>query len=187
MINNKIIGKIVIIFLGHLPNTLYFNLQYPIIHLMTKTLTIFNKMARYKGGKWLFGKIICWKAPYFATIKPQFIDLRPSYCEIKINKRRAVENHLHTVHAIAMANMCELCAGMVTEVTIPSSMRWIPTNMQINYIHKAKTDLRAIAQMTSPSSWDETQDLTVPVSVIDAAGKEVVNASITMRISARDR
>lgn len=151
---------------------------------MNKTLSFYNKLAKLPIGKWLFSKIICWKAPYFATIKPLFIDLKSGYCEIRVRKRRAIENHLRTVHAIAMANMCELSAGMLTEVSIPDQMRWIPIKMEINYLHKAKTDVRAIAEIDIPE-WQNDQDLLVPIKILDTHNQEVVNAIITMRVSLR--
>lgn len=152
---------------------------------MSNTLALYNKFIKFPAGKWLFAKIICWKAPYFGTIKPRFIELKPGYCEIKIRKRHAVENHLHTVHAIAIANMCELAAGMLTEVSIPKHMRWIPINMQINYLHKAKTDVHAIAKLDLPN-WQDQQDIPVLISVLDKNNQEVVNATITMRVSLRN-
>ena len=59
------------------------------------------------------------RAPYFGTIRPSFLDLQPKLCRVAMKKRRAVENHIGTVHALAMGNLCELAAGMCTEVTIP--------------------------------------------------------------------
>lgn len=149
---------------------------------MATTLEIFNKFAKFSSGKWLFSKLICWKAPYFNTIKPLFVELKPGYCEIKIKKRRAVENHLHGVHAIAMANLCELAAGMMTEVSIPNHLRWIPTHMEIAYLHKAKTNVKGIAKFELPH-WQDSQDIKVPVSVLDENNVEVVHADITMRVS----
>lgn len=151
---------------------------------MSKVISVYNALAKFRMGKWLFGKVICWKAPYFKTINPMFIDLRPGYCEIKIRKRRSVENHFRTVHAIAMANMCELAAGMLTEVSVPKNMCWIPINMQINYLHKAKTDVRAIAKIDLPT-WESDQDVIVPLKVLDDHNHEVVSATITMRVSLR--
>lgn len=151
---------------------------------MVKMLSAYNALAKFRMGKWLFSKAICWKAPYFGTIKPMFVDLKPGYCEIKIRKRRAVHNHLKTVHAIAMANVCELAAGTLTEVSIPSHMRWIPIHMQINYLRKAKTDVKAVAKLDLPT-WKDNQDMVVPVSVFDSSNQEVVNAMITMRVSLR--
>lgn len=153
---------------------------------MQKTLPLYNKLVKLPFGKYLFSKIICWTAPYFSTIKPIFIDLKPGYCEIMIRKRRAVENHIRTVHAIAIANMCELAAGLMTDVSIPQNMRWIPISMQINYLHKAKTDVRAIAKIALPDL-QNSQDVLVPVSVLDTNNEEVTSAVITMRVSMRNQ
>ena len=70
-------------------------------------------------GKALFSRIICFKAPYFATIGPRFEELRPGYARVSMRKRRRVTNHIGTVHAIAMCNLAELAAGTLTEISIP--------------------------------------------------------------------
>ena len=59
-----------------------------------------------------------------------------------MRKRRAVQNHIGTVHAIAMCNLAEMAAGTLTEISIPASMRWLPKGMQVQYLRKAETDVR---------------------------------------------
>src|SRR3990167_4658029 len=93
------------------------------------TLRIWQRLTSLPGGKWAFSRMICAKAPYFSTIRPEFVELRPGYCEVTIRKRRAVHNHIGTVHAIAMCNMAEVAAGIMTDVTIPATHRWIPKGM----------------------------------------------------------
>ena len=101
-----------------------------------------------------------------------------------IRKRRVVTNHIGTVHAIAMANLCEFVAGTMTEVSIPRSMRWIPRGMQIEYLGKADTDISA--EGTFPDiSEIEARDVVVPVDVTDRNGIRVVHADITMYVSPR--
>ncbi|WP_299018285.1 DUF4442 domain-containing protein [uncultured Photobacterium sp.] len=70
-------------------------------------------------------------APYFSTIKPQFLELKPGYTEVAIKKRRKVTNHINTVHAIAMCNMAELAGGIMTDVSVPTKCRWIPVGMTV--------------------------------------------------------
>ncbi|MFO0227548.1 MAG: DUF4442 domain-containing protein, partial [Gammaproteobacteria bacterium] len=41
-------------------------------------------------GRWLFSRIICLKAPYFASIRPLFHRLEPGICEVRFRRRRAV-------------------------------------------------------------------------------------------------
>jgi len=143
----------------------------------------YRRLSSLPFGKWLFAKLVCFNAPYFATIKPRFLELRPGLCQVSLRKRRAVHNHLKTVHAIAMANLCELAGGMLMEVSIPTSMRWIPRGMTIEYLKKAGTDVTATARLDK-SSWS-TGNVGVPVSVTDAQGVEVVRAVITMYVSDR--
>jgi acyl-coenzyme A thioesterase PaaI-like protein len=128
---------------------------------------------------------VCWRAPYFASVRPSITQLAPGHCEVRIAKRRRVHNHLGTVHAIAMANMCELAAGLATEVTIPTSLRWIPKGMTIEYLKKAATDLRAVCQLAETPAWRDGLELTLPVLVLDTSDTPVVEARIRMWITAR--
>jgi acyl-coenzyme A thioesterase PaaI-like protein len=148
------------------------------------TLRAWLRMQRSGFGRWLFARTVSRRAPYFGTIKPRFIELQPRLCRVSMRKRRAVENHIGTVHALAMGNLCELAAGMCTEVTIPTGMRWIPRGMTIEYLAKAETDVTATARLDK-NEWAGADNVGVPVSVHDANGKEVVRAVISMYVSPR--
>lgn len=148
-------------------------------------LAIWGRLAPLPGGKWLFSRIICLKAPYFSSVRPRFIDLRPGYCEVAIRKRRAVTNHLGTVHAIAMCNMAELAAGIMSEATVPSSHRWIPKGMSVEYLKKAGSDLNAVAELPVIPDFGAAAELPVPVTITDTRGEEVCRAVIRMWISPR--
>ena len=148
------------------------------------TLAKWRRLSGGAVGRWLFGRIVSLRAPYFATIAPRFLELRPGLCRVSMRKRRRVENHLGTVHALAMGNLVELAAGMVTEVTIPAAMRWIPRGMTIEYMKKALTGVTATARLDKPD-WGGAENTGVLVSVHDAGGVEVVRAVVTMYVSPR--
>ena len=97
-----------------------------------------------------------------------------------------VYNHLHTVHAIASCNAAEIAMGMLMEATVPTSHRWIPKSMNVQYLEKATTSLRAQARLDPPdfTSISEGAEIVVPVSVVDKAGTEVVHADITCWVTA---
>ena len=144
---------------------------------------------RLKGstsGRWLFSRFVCWRAPYFSSISPLFIELQSGRAVVSMRKRRKVKNHIGTVHAIAMANLCEIAAGTMTEVSIPQAMRWIPRGMTIRYLAKAQTAVTATATLPDISS-REPQDAIVSVDVTDISGVIVVHADITMYVSPRTR
>lgn len=102
---------------------------------------------------------------------------------MSLRKRRRVQNHIGTVHALAMGNLCELAAGMVTEVSLPGSMRWLPRGMTIEYLRKAESDVTATARLAKTEWSGAAENVAVPVSVVDTTGTEVVRAVITMYVS----
>ncbi len=148
---------------------------------------LYNKLSRLPAGRWLFSRAVCFQAPYFGSIRPTVTRLEQGACEVRMKKRRRVKNHIGTVHAIAMANACELAAGLVTTVSIPHDRRWIPKGMTIQYLRKATTDLEAKATLEATFDSPEPQDVVIPVDVIDAQGVVVVSARITMYVSLTPR
>lgn len=147
------------------------------------TLALFQSFSRYPLGKALFSRALCTKAPYFRSISPLVTELRPGHCEVRMRKRRAVTNHIGTVHAIAMCNMAELSGGLVTEVTVPATHRWIPKGMTVEYLKKAETDLVATARPLATVVPAGAGEYPVQVDVTDAAGTQVFRAVITMWVS----
>jgi uncharacterized protein (TIGR00369 family) len=137
-------------------------------------------------GKALFSRAVCFKAPYFGTISPRFAELQPGRARVSMRKRRAVQNHIGTVHAIAMCNLAELAAGTVTEISIPETMRWLPKGMTVEYLKKAETDVEATATLASVED-GAARDVPVTVELKDAAGELVCRAVITMWVAPRKR
>ena len=148
-------------------------------------LDLYQRFSRFPGGRWFFTRVVCFRAPYFGSIRPLFIDLQPGMARVSMKKRRSVQNHLGGVHALAMGNLCELAAGMMTEVTLPRNMRWIPREMTIQYLGQARSDLIAEARVEQ-REYNQKENIVVDVEVTDQAGAAVVRAKITMYISPRD-
>ena len=153
---------------------------------VTPLLAMYGKFKRYPFGEWLFSRAVCFKAPYFATISPRITLLENSRCEATIPDRRKVHNHIGTVHAIALCNLAELCAGVMTDASLPPGMRWIPKGMTVQYLKKDTGTLRAVATPSIPLIVsDSGYDLPVNVDVFDRAGERVFNADIRMWLSAK--
>lgn len=151
----------------------------------SRALAMWQKLSSLPGGSWLFSRLICLKAPYFGSIRPRFEELRPGRCRIRFAKRRAVLNHIGTVHAIAMCNLAELAGGTMTEVTIPPTHRWIPKGMTVEYLKKASTDVTGIATPLVESVGAAAADYPVIVEVRDKQGELVFRATIVMWVSPR--
>ncbi|KUH95675.1 hotdog fold domain-containing protein [Mycobacterium sp. IS-3022] len=147
----------------------------------TSTYRAWKRLSAMPGGTRVFSAAAIARVPYFASIAPHVVRMEPGYAEVTVPKWFFVHNHLRTVHAIASCNAAEMAMGMLMEATVPASHRWIPKAMNVEYLAKATTSLRAQARLAPPDfcSITEGADLVVSVSVVDRAGTEVVHADIT--------
>ena len=146
-------------------------------------LKYWQKYGRTVLGRWFVTKMVCFTAPYFSSIKPSLKQVRAGRVEVFFKKRRSVQNHIQTVHAIAMCNAAELAGGLCMDISLDRRFRWIPVGMTVRYQKMAKTDLRAICEVVD-FHWNSPQDVVMPVSVLDTNDEEVFRADITMRVSA---
>ena len=154
--------------------------------MSTPLLSLYRKFTRWPAGHWLFSRAICFKAPYFGTIGPRIVSLEPNRCEVRIADRRRVHNHIGTVHAIALCNLAELAAGVMTDATLPASMRWIPKGMTVEYLKKATGTMHGVATPDVPVVESASgYELPVTVVVKNDAGDAVFRASIAMGVSPR--
>ena len=151
-----------------------------------KLLALFRQFSAIPGGQWLFSRAVCIKAPYFGTIAPRIVALEPGHCEVRMRDRRRVHNHLGTVHAIALCNLAELAAGLMTDATLPPTMRWIPKGMTVEYLKKARGTMHAVATPDRPLEEAETgYEVPVGVEVRNDRGETAFRARIAMWVSPR--
>lgn len=146
----------------------------------------FARLSRWTGGRRLFSRVVCWRAPYFGSIAPRFLAVDADRCEVEIRDRRRVHNHIGTVHAIALCNMAELAAGVMMEAGTPRGMRWIPKGMTVEYLKKAVGTMRAVARPAAAlEARDAGYELPVEVEVRDPGAAIVFRARIAMWVSPR--
>ncbi len=123
------------------------------------------------------------KAPYFGSISPRFTVVEANHAELVIKNRRAVHNHIGTVHAIALCNGLEAAMGALAEASIPRTKRWIPKGMTVHYTAKADSDITCIAE-TNPEQWtSDDPDLPVRVRGVRVDGTVVIEGEIRLWVT----
>lgn len=152
---------------------------------MSQVLTLWNKVGPLPLGTRLFSVLFAQKAPYFASIRPRFTVIEPNRAELLIPKRRRVQNHLGTVHAIALCNGLEAAMGALAEATIPADKRWIPKGMEVRYTAKAAGDVTCVAETDAEQWTGEDPDLPVRVWGQLADGTRVIEGTIRLWVTPR--
>jgi acyl-coenzyme A thioesterase PaaI-like protein len=150
---------------------------------MSTVMDLYTRVSRLPQGRRIFSLLFSQKAPYFATVRPRFVELRPNYAELSIRKRRGVQNHIGTVHVIAICNGLEAAMGALAEATVPAHKRWIPKGMDVDYTAKATSDITCIAE-TDPGQWTgDDPDVPVRVRGVRTDGTVVVEGVIRLWVT----
>lgn len=100
---------------------------------------------------------------------------------MSLNQRWGVQNHIKTVHAIAVCNLVEMSMGLVAESTIPKHLRWLPMGMDVTYKKKATGKLTATSTIDASTFFTLEKYpgmVKVPVLVTNADGVEVTTAEV---------
>lgn len=151
---------------------------------MASTLDLYKKVTALPQGKRLFSVLYGQKAPYFASIHLQVQDMRPHHGEVKIPKRRSVQNHIGTIHAIAACNGLEAAMGLLAEATCPSDSRWLPKGMDVKYLAKSDGDLICTADSTE-ADWADGPDVPITVKATLPDGTVTVEGAIHLWVTSK--
>jgi acyl-coenzyme A thioesterase PaaI-like protein len=147
-------------------------------------MRLWRRLAPLPLGKWIFSVLLGFRVPYTGTVRPRVQELAPGHARVSMRDRRAVRNHLHSIHAIALANLAEVTSGLAMTVGLPANARAIVTGLSIEYVKKARGAL--VAECTAPPI-DATIDAEHAVESIvrDAAGDVVAKCTARWLVGPR--
>ncbi len=149
---------------------------------MASTYDLYRKITALPQGKRLFSIAFSQKAPYFASIHLKVDEMTPHFAQITIPKRRSVQNHIGTVHAIAVCNGLEAAMGLLAEATCPKDARWLPKGMEVEYLAKSTSDLVCTAESTA-EDWANGPDVPITVKATRNDGTVVVAGTIKLWVT----
>jgi acyl-coenzyme A thioesterase PaaI-like protein len=124
--------------------------------------------------------------PYTGSITPEIRELREGFSRVTMRDRRALRNHLRSIHAIALANLGEIASGLAMMYTLPAQARGIVTSLSVDYLKKARGTLSAECSC-GVFDWRADNDATVESVIRDEAGDAVARVYVEWRIGPRTK
>jgi acyl-coenzyme A thioesterase PaaI-like protein len=134
--------------------------------------------SRVPGGRLVFSRLLGIAIPYTGSIGAEVLTLEPGYAKVQLDERRAIRNHLSSIHAIALANLGELTGNLAVACALPDDGRFIVTKLAIEYKKKARGRIIAECRCDPPTS-AERREYQIDVALRDASGADVASVVLT--------
>ena len=148
--------------------------------------SLWDRWHTRPGGKRIFSALLGRIVPYTGSIRPRIEELRPGYARVVMHDRRAVRNHLRSVHAIALANLGEVASGLAMMYSLPGEARGIVTAIGVQYLKKARGTLTAECHTGDPD-WRTPAEHQVSAEIRDREGDVVCRVTATWKLGPRER
>lgn len=136
-----------------------------------------QRLRGLPGGRFLFSRLLGAAIPYTGALGAEVLTLEVGYARVQLRERRAVRNHLRSIHAIALCNLAELTGNLALVYSLPDDSRFIVTSLAIEYHKKARGVITGECHCTPPASADK-QTYELSVTLTDQSGAVVATAKL---------
>jgi len=151
-----------------------------------RVLSLWQRWGKTAIGRMLYSRMLGRLVPYSGSIRPLVIQLEPGFSQIQLTDRHMIRNHLHSIHAIALANLGELASGLAMISALPDGINAIVTRLEIDYLKKARGRLIATGQAKPPGKVVEACSQWVEAEIKDEAGDVVARLQVQWQLRPKE-
>ena len=124
--------------------------------------------------RWLLSRLFGRVVPFLATAGLRFEEVGRERLVVSLRNRHKVQNHIHGLHACAMALLAETASGFVVGMNVPDDRLMLLKSMKIDYLQRSQGDMQAVAvlrpEQLAELESQERGNVLVDVVVTDQSG-----------------
>jgi acyl-coenzyme A thioesterase PaaI-like protein len=127
---------------------------------------------------WVRNKVMGRAVPFTGTAGLHYAHMAPERVEISVANTRRVQNHIHGVHAAAMALLAETATGMVVGMNVRDDCLPLAKTMHVDFKRRVQGAMHAVATLSDAQrnlmQHSDKGELSVPVQVSDESGEQPI-------------
>lgn len=157
--------------------------------VVTQVIGKFQRISsickKLPGGRWLFSRIVGWAVPYAGTLRAEIWEMSEGSAVVTMPDRRAVRNHLDSIHALALANLGELTANLALLTLCPPGGRFIVTRLEVDYLKKARGELTCTCSIPADLPWRTVEQTAATALLKDSEGATTTRVTVYWKLGLR--
>tara|TARA_R110001592_G_scaffold319724_3_gene597476 strand:+ start:4195 stop:4686 length:492 start_codon:yes stop_codon:yes gene_type:complete len=144
------------------------------LNKIVSSINALPEFLRPKALSTFFGRMV----KFTGTAGTIVEELNDQKAIISLKNKKAVQNHIGSVHAVASILIAESASGYVVGMNIPDTSVPVIKTIKADYTKRSKGDMKAVATLSksqiSAIQTKEKGETNVKVTVTDGEGKEPI-------------
>lgn len=144
--------------------------------------TGWKNLSKLPGGKRLFSVLAGKYIPYTGSVCPLVEKMQTGEVVVSMQDRRAIRNHLKSIHALALANLGEFTTGLSLYSQLKQNEKAILVKLETQYLKKARGKLHSVTSFKIPESFQSDTDFLLEAEIKNAQNETVSKVQATWRV-----